>query len=66
MSTADKTRTARRAEERAERDRSRRIRRLAITLVTDMAEHDETVTGMTYISPDGTVEYIPVMRGGRA
>jgi hypothetical protein len=66
MSAADKARAERRERERAERDRNRRIRRLALTLFSDMAEHDETVTGMTYISPDGELEYIPILRGGRA
>jgi hypothetical protein len=66
MSAADKARTQRRAEERAERDRNRRIRRLAVVSVNNMAERDETISGMTYISPDGELEYIPVMRAGRA
>jgi hypothetical protein len=66
MSASDTARARQRAEERAERDRGRRIRRLAVVLVNGMAERDETISGMTYISPDGEIEYIPILRGGRA
>jgi hypothetical protein len=54
---------------RAERDRQRRIRRLAITMVADIAAGDRTVTGATLISPDGELEYISaetLRRGGKA
>lgn len=62
-------RAARRVKERAERDHNRRIRRLALTTLAALAEADETISGMTLISPDGAVEYIPapILRsGGRA
>lgn len=64
-----KTRAERRARERAERDHERRIRRMALTTFAAMAERDETISGMTMISPTGEVEFIDagVMRqGGRA
>jgi hypothetical protein len=67
--SADETRADRRARERAERDHNRRVRRLALTTFAAMAEADQTVSGMTLINPDGTVEYIPapILRsGGRA
>jgi hypothetical protein len=69
MSAADKARAERRQRERAERDRNRRIRRLALTLFSDMAEHDRTVSGATYISPSGQSEFISadiLRRAGRA
>lgn len=66
MSATDKARADRRSQERADRDRARPIRRLAITLVADLADRDETLTGATLITADGEAEYIPVLRGGRA
>jgi hypothetical protein len=63
------TRAERRARERADRDQERRIRRLALTTFTAMAEGDETISGMTLISPTGDVEYIDaamLRQGGRA
>jgi hypothetical protein len=69
MSAADKIRARQRAQERADRYRARRIRRLAVVLVNDMAEHGPTVSGATFISPDGKSEFISadiLRRGGRA
>jgi hypothetical protein len=66
MSAADKVRAQQRAEQRAERDRARRIRRAAVAWVNGMAERDATISGMTLVTPDGECEYIPVLRGGRA
>jgi hypothetical protein len=59
-------RSERRSQERAERDRNRCLRRLAVALIAEMAATDETVTGMTLITPDGECEAIPILRGGRA
>jgi hypothetical protein len=66
---ADKARAERRERERTKRDRNRRIRRLALTLFSDMAERDPTVSGATFISPSGKSEFISadiLRRGGRA
>ena len=52
------SRTERRERERAERDHNRRTRRLALTTFAALAEVDDTVSGMTMISPGGAVEYI--------
>jgi hypothetical protein len=64
-----KERSERRARERAERDRNRCTRRLAMTTFAALVESDETVSGMTLISPDGRAEYVDagaLRRGGRA
>ena len=45
MSAADKVRAQQRAEQRAERDRARRIRRAAVAWVNGMAERDATISG---------------------
>jgi hypothetical protein len=69
MNPADKNRADRRSQERAERDRNRRLRRLAVVVVNNMAELDPTVTGATFISADGAVEFTDanlLRRGGRA
>ena len=56
--TRRKSRTERRERERAERDHNRRTRRLALTTFAALAEVDDTVSGMTMISPGGAVEFI--------
>jgi hypothetical protein len=69
MSATDKARAERRSQERLERDRNRRIRHRALALIADMAERDETISGVTAISPSGALEYIDadlLRRGGRA
>jgi hypothetical protein len=69
MTDHTEDRAARRAKERAERDRNRRIRRLALSTLAALAEADDTVSGMTLIAPDGSVEYIDagvMRRAGRA
>jgi hypothetical protein len=65
----DRTRSEQRSQARLERDSARRIRRLAITLVSDLAELDPTVSGATFISAAGELEYISAeifRRGGKA
>jgi hypothetical protein len=67
--STQQTRAERRARERAERDRNRRIRRLALTTFAAIAESDPTISGMALISPNGSVEYVGadlMRRGGRA
>jgi hypothetical protein len=66
MTANNKLRAQQRAEQRAERDRARRIRRTAIVLLADLADRDRSISGATFITPDGELEYIPVLRGGRA
>jgi hypothetical protein len=54
---------------RAERDRARRIRRLTLVLINGMAEHDETISGMTLVTPDGEIVFLDaaaLRAGGRA
>ena len=69
MTDRTKSRAERRAHERPERDRNRRIRRLALTTFAALAETDPTISGTTLFLPDGSVQYIdagPFRRGGRA
>jgi hypothetical protein len=65
--TAD--RTTRRAQERLERDRDRRLRGLALRTIAALADSDETISGFTLITPNGALEYLDadmLRRGGRA
>jgi hypothetical protein len=69
MPNHTQARAERRAEERAERDRNRRLRRLALLAIADMAENDSTISGATLCLPDGSVEFIDaglLRRGGTA
>jgi hypothetical protein len=69
MSAETNDRAARRANERLERDRDRRVRGLALRTAAEMADRDPTVSGFTLITPAGTVEYLDatmLRRGGRA
>lgn len=60
-------RAARRAQEREQSIRNRRIRHLAIRTAAALAEGDETVSGFTLIAADGSLQYIDadtLRRGG--
>jgi len=54
----DEQRRQARGADRAERDRNRRLRRLALQVIADLAEADATVSGATLFLPDGTHQYI--------
>ena len=59
MSTdRDEQRGRQREAERAERDRIRRIRHMALRILAGIAEADDTVSGATLFLPDGTRQFI--------
>jgi hypothetical protein len=69
MTTETNDRATRRARERNDRDRARRIRGLALRTMATLAEQDTTTSGFTLIMPNGTVEYLGaeiLRRGGNA
>lgn len=64
-----KTRADRRAAERLERDRNRRLRGLTAAIVAALAADDPTVSGATLMLPDGSIQFLDadaLRRGGNA
>ncbi len=66
--TADRDEQRRQSREadRAERDRNRRLRHLALQVIAGLAEADDTVSGATLFLPDGSRQFIDagVLRTG--
>ena len=62
----DEQRRQSREADRAERDRNRRLRHLALRVIAGLAEADDTVSGATLFLPDGTRQFIDagVLRTG--
>lgn len=65
----DEHRRQSREAERADRDRNRRLRHLALRVFAGLAEADDTISGATLFLPDGTRQFIDaevLRRGSRA